>query len=394
MFKREPGRDGNWWIEVVIHGKRIQRSLDTNSAAAAMARAQSEIIAPAKVGRLEPVRPVVEEKFASIGVVMATYREICIGKLPDNTVRANLNSFRLVVRRGLGNDFMTDEAVAALSSSVLSGKLISEFEDWMARKAVVEKRDIEANKRSVEGYIRQARSLFKKTALPRYGEKGVKLPDLDGFMTRAVEKGAKVVKIPPSDELLKATFDEVEKLKKEDIEAFVAWLLCLSSLRRREAGLARFEWIVRTEGRACLVVPPDVAKSDAGRIVPIDERVAEEIEAFRVRRQVGLNEKDERYILPSPRIGQGGPDCRLRAQNIFKRASKWMRARGWRTRKTLHEMRALYLMWVRDSYGLDTAQAVAGHSDQRTTQQNYTGQKAVKGVTITLPLVLAGRDGA
>lgn len=71
-----------------------------------------------------------------------------------------------------------------------------------------------------------------------------------------------------------------------------------------------------------------------------------------------------------------------------------MRARGWRTRKTLHEMRALYLMWVRDSYGLDTAQAVAGHSDQRTTQQNYTGQKAVKGVTITLPLVLAGRDGA
>jgi integrase len=41
---------------------------------------------------------------------------------------------------------------------------------------------------------------------------------------------------------------------------------------------------------------------------------------------------------------------------------------------------------IRDDYGMDTTQAVAGHADQRTTQGHYVGQKSTKGITIALPL--------
>ena len=88
-------------------------------------------------------------------------------------------------------------------------------------------------------------------------------------------------------------------------------------------------------------------------------------------RCVGLDADEEQFVLPSPRIGQGRPNCRLRAQNVFKRANEFMRQQGWQTNHTLHEMRALALGLVRDNYGLDAAQAVAGHSDQRTTQAHY-----------------------
>ncbi len=391
LVKRNKCRDGAWWLATAIRGKRIVRSLDTNLAAVAETKAISQYIRQAKAGNTEAIeKSKLRDQYSPLSKVMAVYQELCIGKVDPNTVRQNINSLRLVVRRGLGKESMTDEAVGALSSAVLTGKLVSDFEDWMARAAVIQERDLESNKRSVAAYLRHAKSFFKETALPRYPEKGVKLPDLKGFMDRAVEPASKLVRLPPSDKLLEATFEGAMELRKTDRPAYIAWLLGLCSLRRGEIAQAKWTWLSELNGAQFIVLPSDMTKSGATRMVPIDPRVVGELEEFKAIRCRGLDADEESFILPSPNIGQGKPNCRLRAQNVFKRANEFMRACGWKTNHTLHEMRALYLMWVRDSFGLDSAQAVAGHSSSTTTQNSYVGLKGVKGVTITLPLQLGG----
>jgi integrase len=393
LIKRNHSRDGAWWIQCVHAGKRIVRSLDTNIAAAAEQRAIAQFIKPAKAGNWAALQEnKLRDDCARIGSVLACYQELCVGRTSPLTVRNNLNGFRLVVRRGLGNDGMTDEAVNMLPSSVLTGKLVADFEDWMARQAVAQGRDLEANKRSVESYLRHARSIFKATAVPRYAEKGIKLADVSGFMTRQVERAAKLVRQAPDDKLLARTFEAAQKLRLEDRPAYVALLLGMCSLRRGEIARAKWSWIVEHAGRHYLLLPAHETKSGAARTVPVDPRVIQELQDYKVQRCVGLDLEEEQFVLPSPRLGRGGPHCRLRAQNVFKRLNNWMRLQGWTTNHTLHEMRALALGLVRDTYGLDTAQAVAGHSDQRTTQAHYVGLKSVKDVSIVLPLVV-GQQG-
>lgn len=278
LVKRNKSRDGAWWIETVIRGKRIVRSLDTNIAAAAEQRAVAKFIEPAKAGLWSSVASgKLRNNFSNIGQLLRTYEELCVGKVAPSTVRNNVNSFRLVVRRGLGQDSLPEETLAAMPSSLLTGKLVADFEEWMAKKAAIEGRDLESNKRSVQGYLRHARSLFKASALPRYGEKGVKLPDVTEFMKRGVERGAKLMKMPPSDALLEKTFFAATNLRAADRPAYIAWLLGLCSLRRGEIASMRWDWLVQHNGRNCILVPRADAKSDSSRMIPLDERVALEL---------------------------------------------------------------------------------------------------------------------
>src|SRR5882762_5836603 len=332
LLKRNKSRDGTWWIETVIRGRRIVRSLETNIAVAAEQRAIVKHIKPAKLGNWAAVADKkLRDDYANLGAVLAAYQPLSVGLVSPLTVRNNVNSFRLVVRRGLGHDGMTNEAVGSLSSSVLTGKLVADFESWMATQAVAQGRDVESNKRSVAGYLRQARSLFKATALPRYAEKDVKLADVSQFMERQVERAAKIIRQAPDDNLLTQTFTAAQELRKTDRPAYLAFLLGLCSLRRGEISRMKWNWIVQHHGRHCILVPAEETKSGAARMVPIDARVVQELDAYKPMRCVGLDADEEQFVLPSPRIGQSKPTCRLRAQNVFKRTNEFMRQQGWKT---------------------------------------------------------------
>jgi integrase len=388
MVKRNKCKAGTWSLKVIIDGQKMVRSLETNMADAAIKRAQG-IIKEAKAGNWKTLEKTkLRDDYAKLGTVITTYGEMSAGRTAPLTLRNNVNSFRLVVRRGMGNDGMSDDAVDDLSSSVLTGKLVSGFEDWMCRQAVKQKRDLESNKRSVAGYLRHARSLFKKGLRHRYSELGVKLADVSEFMSRYTERAAKIGRTAPDAKLVNATFAAALKLRGADRQVYIAFLLGLCSLRRGEIAKMQWSWIVSRGNDWAILIPGECAKAGTARMVPIDSRVRLEVEAYRPQRCVGLDLDEEQFVIPSPRIGQGGGSCRLRGQNVFKRLNKFMRQVGWKSNHTLHEMRALALSWVRDNHGLDTAQAVAGHSTNRTTQESYVGLKGVCNVTVNLPLAI------
>ena len=96
----------------------------------------------------------------------------------------------------------------------------------------------------------------------------------------------------------------------------------------------KWQWVVARGARFCIQLPADVTKSGVARMVPIDSRVRQELEAFKVERCIGRDLDEESYVIPSPRLGRGreGSACRLRGQAVFKRVNKWMRDQGWQLR--------------------------------------------------------------
>ncbi|HKQ39517.1 MAG TPA: site-specific integrase, partial [Verrucomicrobiae bacterium] len=378
LFKRTKSRDGAWNIDVVVHGRRIPRSLETNNAAAAVQRAIQQYIEPAKSGRWQTVeKNKARTIFAHIGDVLRLYHQISQGEMKLKTVRINEGTLRLVVRRGLGDDTMMDAKVDEHSTAVLTGKLVGDFEEWMSKDAIATGRNPESNKRSVRAYLRQARSIFKGLNLERFKERGIHLPDLTEFLKRRTARPARLVRSPAADDLLRRTFEASKKLRQEDPRAYIAWLLGLSTLRRGEVRAMKWNWLTTVDGVPVVAIPPDMDKSKTGRLVPLDPNVMKELIAYRKR-----GEAEDGYVLSSP--GFRGGD--FRAEGVFSTVDAWMRQLGWKTNHTLHEMRAYGLAKLRDEYGIDTAQAVAGHEDAETTKNHYVGAKSVKGVRVALPL--------
>lgn len=382
LIKRDQTRNGIWWVRFIHNGQKIRRACGSSVASVAEKYAKTEVIEPALAGKLEKKGKKVEPmKDTTLGDVFGVYRQLSVGKIEPRTVEDNLNGLRLIVRRSFGKDSMTNEDVECLPVTVLTGKMVADFEDNQARRAIAQGLNLESNKRTVASYLRHARSLFKETSMPRYAELGLVMPDLDGFMTRKVERPAKLKRPKPSDALLRKTFEQAEILYGKDRPAYIAWLMGLVSMRRGEISLMKWEWAQMLNGRAAIVIPVEVTKSGAERVIPVDARVLEELQKFREKeRSKGVDKDEESFVLPSPRVGQGagGLDgVRLRAQNVFKRANTFMRGCGWETNHTIHELRALYLSWIRDRHGLDAAQSVAGHSDRRTTQDHYVGMADV-----------------
>jgi len=390
LVKRWSGRDTPWTLATMIDGQRIRVTLGTNVAHMAEQIAIHRYIKPALLGK--EVKPRVEKDNdappvpkSTIGQLLATYRQISAGKLPERTIHNNSVALRLVVRRGLGQDSMTDAEVEAKPAAVLTGKLVAGYEELMHERGKAAGRNPEATKRTVASYLRHARSLFKRTALPRYAELGVELPDMSGFMDRATERAAVIDRVPVDDKVISKTMAAAPKLKLEDPAAYMAWMLGFSSLRRSEVSRMQWTWLTRINGQPHIRIPVN-SKGRREALIPIDERLWGELEEYRKTRQRGVDPEEEAFVIPSPRLGAAsGATVRLRGQNVFRRVNQWMRRLGWTTNHTLHEMRALILSRVRDEHGLDVAQAFGRHRDQRTTQQSYVGIRSLQGVVVRLP---------
>jgi integrase len=148
-------------------------------------------------------------------------------------------------------------------------------------------------------------------------------------------------------------------------------------MRRGEVDKMRWDWLATVNGQPIVRVDKECAKSKRLRDIPIDPLIVAELESWRAQRADA-----DPYVLPTPRR-QRTVARRIRCEGVFKRVNAWMRSLGWKGQHTLHALRAEYLRRVRDGFGLNMAQAVAGHADARTTERSYTGQPQVRdGVVI------------
>jgi integrase len=390
-FKRLDDRDAPYYFEMERAGKRTKRCLETNVQENAITQAKKviDMVKGERWAELEALKlrgAPVQAEAATIGDVVLAYERIAKPYQKERTIAGNINALRVVVREGLGKPELEAERVDAMSTAALTGAIVSAFE----RGRLVAAGSVEVNRQSalttVESYLRQARVIFKERWLREYRRAGVSVPDLEEFLTEDVMKSARKVKEAPPAELVAKTFTEVEKLRTTDEDAYIVFLMAACSLRRGEIQRARPDWLQEHAGKFVFRIDPNVTKSKVVRIVPVPSMVAAQIKDYLVRSLSSRPEWDRDYIIPCKNLGQGGPNAKSRAQNVCKRVNAFMRSMGWTTRKTLHEMRALYLRMLRQKYGMEVAQEVGGHADPRTTRNNYTGLLDLSSVVIDVQL--------
>ena len=368
IFKRA-GRPF-WYVQLVqaSDGKQHRTVLKTESRTTAT---QLAIEVCDRVWSGLPPRPEAERKetapsareLATIGAIIAQYRELGRIYQRPRTVEDNINSLRLVVREGLGDREMGPDDVDKLRSHVLTGSLVRRFEEGRIKRIDGNDRDARRSTLvSVNSYMRSARSVFQPEFVKRYTEdRGLVLPVLTEFMEQRLEQPARQEKPEPPQELIRKTCEEAKKLKESNPPAYVAFLLGLCSLRRGEVMRCEAAWF-QERGGEWLCVIPSRSKSDCRRRVPMPPQVVTDVLEYWQGSIASRPEADRQFILPT-RVFGDGHQPRHRAQNIIKAVNKWMRELGWTTRHTLHELRAYYLHEVREQFGEEAAQATAGHAE-------------------------------
>jgi integrase len=386
LRKRTHESSAPWYFHVEHQGQRLLRSTQTTVVRQAI-RFATELLNGIRWGKLKemaavtsqrPVRP----EYSTVGEVLAAYRQVAVPYLKPRTIEDSAGALVRIIQEGLGD---APEA-AGRAVDCLTGRMVAAFERARLEAAGDAEQARQSALTSVNSYARQARSVFKPTWRRYYArEAKLVLPDVTEFLTEPLTRPARRDRLAPAADLIERTVTGAEKLRGEDPAAYTAWLLGLCSLRRGEIRRAEWSWLQRGNAGWQLVIPAE-SKSKTRRIPgDLPPGVVEELWWFKDFRFAGRDIDDERFILPSITHGRGGLAAEHRAETILRRVDRFMRSCGWTTQHTVHELRAFYLRRYRDRYGLDAAQAAAGHSDQRTTRL-YTGEKSVEGMGITLPL--------
>ena len=240
-----------------------------------------------------------------------------------------------------------------LSTDILTAKFVMDFK--LATIAVdadgepiTDEEEIQTAKISADTTLRNARAIFAEKALKYFGEVGMKLPDLNGFMKEPDFGAKKYFELLGADVIV-GFMRQSLALRASDPEAYKVFLLCMHcGLRAGEAAAFSPDWI-QNEDRMMLYVRVKgefSPKRGKGRKVAIAPWVA-----------AALNE--------------AGP---VRGQEPFDRLTAWVRGQlpeGSRIEKPLHELRKCWVSYKAKTEGLLAASQQAGHSDPKVTSTHY-----------------------
>lgn len=244
----------------------------------------------------------------------------------------------------------------------VDGRLVAEYQEAVRRKYCLQLIDEDGLReardrafRSSRSTIRQARSVFARRGdidwIAFYESRGLTIPpSIAAFMGAKLRgKNLKQNYNVPPDAIIEQTFESIE-LMRADRDLYLAfWLSVGAGLRKSE--LRRCKWehlvIVRDKPRICGGIGKDGFRID----VPMQQRAYESILPF--QQPVGFVIED-----------RGGGELWAR------RFSSWMRAMGWETRLTMHELRAYAGSLI---YQRSPVQAMRflRHKSIAITEQNY-----------------------
>ena len=188
-----PGSD--YYVRVSVRGRRYMQSTGLNRIEEARRKA-AQMIQQWK--RREPVAKLRTES-PTLAAVLAEFRRRT-PMLRTRTRSDYENSLRLVVREGLGLPELEDAAVEERRVSVLTRQLARDFE--LRRLSSARPESVDAVRRSVADYLRQARGVFTRELLGDYEDLGLlHAREVEGFVGYRVKlpKGSKPGPNPPSD---------------------------------------------------------------------------------------------------------------------------------------------------------------------------------------------------
>jgi len=247
---------------------------------------------------------------------------------------------------------------------------VADWQQKRVKKAGNSPTAIASAKRTANSYVRCARSLFGKDILKRV--RGVQLPQKLPFVgVELFESGSmKYVSKIDVHALIAAARNE---LKPQEPEIYKAFLLGLfAGMRRGEIDLAEWgmvDWqhgVLKLEETDWL----HLKTHDSAGEITIDAEVIAEL------RQL-LPTSKSTFIITSdrpPRNDSARPY--YRCEPIFDRLNEWLRSKGVKANKPLHEMRKEIGALIATEHGIYAASRFLRHSDITTTARHYAEHKS------------------
>ena len=389
LKKRRPSQDAAWCISMVYRGQRFPNySLETNQAAVAVERAKLKIAAwrGGDVAKQDALR--VKRVSAKLCECVEVYEAHArtSGRPSAATVRRVVNCLKWCCRLA-----QPGRAWETILTSELDKGWLRAYEAAVVKMYLEKSPDISTAVQGVKcratdltdqerkqalakaatsgaSMLNQARSVFRGAMLEVYEEAGLKLPaTLGEWRTgrREALQGKAADYMRPSDELIARTFAAMEGLRGTDPVAWRAWWLCVGTgLRgRSEAVAARWDWWQVVDGTPWLVTD-FVGKGGEQITVPVLAQAAERLGP----------ERGEGLIL----AGDAG---------VCERLSGAMRALGWETEKTIHEVRKFVGSKIAEQEGVLAAAQFLRHKDGGATlMKHYARYLNLRTVKITLPV--------
>lgn len=367
LTKRSAAPGASWYLTFEDRGERIIKSTGYPDTAGAVRWARDYLDArrddnAAALSALLQRPGTVE--CSTLGDVLTWY-EVHAHHVSPTTRAGYLNCLRLVIRTATA-----ETAIEKLPASVLNKDLVIGWQNAKQGEAnaAADQETASRIKRSANSILNQAKSVFSLLTVENMRRAGLRLPDLEPFLTAAktfrFAKCSKDDYRPPTDAVIAATLAAWRAVKGTDPNLYRAiWLALSCGLRAAEISQARWEWITVQDGAPLLLATGGQFKDGTGtlRVRPIDPFWSEGL--------AGCTGNGAWQFEAGPILG--GTDTETRT-DVFRRVSILMRTAGWRTQKAAHALRALSGSWVAAKWGIYTAQQWLRHSSVMVTETHYS----------------------
>lgn len=224
-------------------------------------------------------------------------------------------------------------------------------------------------RRTVNSYIRCARSLFSKRVLKFVK---VRLPTTLPFEGIELEQNVGDMRYKSkikAKALVDAAKEELRAAFPESYKAFLLGLFC--GLRRSEIDL--LEWTAmdwQLNQIAISATDHFEPKTDGSEdFVEVDPEVMAELQSY-------FAASKSPFVLNSPLPPRTGLDRQYyRCQQTFKHLTDWLRLQGVTANKPIHELRKEFGSLVNAAHGIYAASRALRHSDITTSARHYIAKK-------------------
>ncbi len=377
-----------WYFKKMVDGRLKPVSLATEDVELAKAK-RNALEADALKGEWEKVQGPRALRPGTLADVFGVYE--LAGGLTGKPLRANMSSLLMLCRVGLGQPGLEAKDVPL---DWLTRRLVRNYQDRL-RKQYEEERDAEGREldekgkrmardradRTSKSTFNQAKSLFarKRDLIGRYREAGINVPAcVEEFATAgAVGKMTSKVYFPPSDAILRETFERIEELRESEcaeLEAayFLFWGALATGCRRNELADMRVADLVELDGR--LWVGAGLGKDGMPIRIPVIDWEVRPAGGNGMPGPPGTPAARLRELLEAAQAAKreylfaGGKTERY--DELPDRLNAWMRSLGWADEKVLHALRA-YIGCKIYARNPRLAQLYLRHKSIATTEKFY-----------------------
>lgn len=235
---------------------------------------------------------------------------------------------------------------------------------------------IASTRRTINSYIRCARSLFSPNLVRELSK--LKLPATLPFQGVELEESGSqkyVSKINPQTLIVAAR----NELRSNDPEAYKAFLLGLFAAMRK-AEIDSIEWRMLDFSENVIHLQETewlhLKTQDSAAVITVDPEVMTELRAL-MPTPTSKPARWSEFVLQSNRPPQ--PDSLrpyYRCEATFDRLNAWLRGKGIKSNKPLHELRKEVGAIIATEQGIYAASKFLRHTDITTTARHYADQKA------------------